>query len=108
MKNSMKKLSKFLCTFTMIASLSIGLVGCDEQTNSDVNKQNTKVATAQTKENTRKKLKENSTLKVHYINVGQADSMLVQQDNHFMLIDAGNNDDSTLVVDYLKKQGVKN
>ncbi|KGM92913.1 MBL fold metallo-hydrolase [Clostridium botulinum] len=107
MKNSMKKLGKFLCTFTMIASLSIGLVGCDEQTNSDVNKQNTKVATAQTKENTRKKLKENSTLKVHYINVGQADSMLVQQDNHFMLIDAGNNDDSTLVVDYLKKQGVK-
>ncbi|AEB77445.1 MBL fold metallo-hydrolase [Clostridium botulinum C/D] len=46
-------------------------------------------------------------LKVHYIDVGQADSILVQQDGHNMLIDAGNNEDDKLVVDYLKKQGVK-
>ncbi|WP_269205639.1 ComEC/Rec2 family competence protein [Clostridium botulinum] len=46
-------------------------------------------------------------LKVHYIDVGQADSILVEQDKHFMLIDAGNNEDDKLVVDYLQKQGVK-
>ncbi|WP_048341118.1 ComEC/Rec2 family competence protein [Clostridium haemolyticum] len=46
-------------------------------------------------------------LKVHYIDVGQADSILVQQDKHFMLIDAGNNEDDKLVIDYLQKQGVK-
>lgn len=45
-------------------------------------------------------------LKVHYIDVGQADSILIQQGNHSMLIDAGNNDDSTLVRDYIKKQGI--
>ncbi|MCD3245349.1 MBL fold metallo-hydrolase [Clostridium botulinum C] len=46
-------------------------------------------------------------LKVHYIDVGQADSILVEQDKHFMLIDAGNNEDDKLVIDYLQKQGVK-
>lgn len=45
-------------------------------------------------------------LKVHYIDVGQADSILIQQGKHSMLIDAGNNDDSTLVRDYIKKQGI--
>lgn len=45
-------------------------------------------------------------LKVHYINVGQADSILITQGGKNMLIDAGNNADSALVVDYLKKQGI--
>ncbi|KYH35814.1 hydroxyacylglutathione hydrolase [Clostridium tepidiprofundi DSM 19306] len=45
-------------------------------------------------------------LKVHFIDVGQADSILVEQNKHFMLIDAGNNADSTLVVNYLKQHGV--
>lgn len=45
-------------------------------------------------------------LKVHYIDVGQADSILVQQNGQNMLIDSGNNDDADLVVNYLKQQGV--
>lgn len=48
-----------------------------------------------------------SNLKVHFIDVGQADSILIQQGNQNMLIDAGNNEDDKLVVAYLKKQGVK-
>ena len=47
-----------------------------------------------------------TNLKVHYIDVGQADSILVQQGAQNMLIDAGNNEDDKLVVAYLKKQGV--
>ena len=35
----------------------------------------------------------NNNLKVHYIDVGQADSILIQQGNQNMLIDAGNNAD---------------
>ncbi|MGE5633312.1 MAG: ComEC/Rec2 family competence protein [Caulobacteraceae bacterium] len=47
-------------------------------------------------------------LKVHFIDVGQADAILVQgPDDQNILIDAGNNADSDLVVDYIKKQGVK-
>ncbi|MEG6615758.1 ComEC/Rec2 family competence protein [Peptococcaceae bacterium 1198_IL3148] len=47
-------------------------------------------------------------LLVHYLDVGQADSILVQLSNgQNMLIDAGNNDDGQLVTGYLKEQGVK-
>jgi len=49
----------------------------------------------------------NTNLKVHYIDVGQADSILIQQNGQNMLIDAGNNADDKLVVGYLKKKGVK-
>lgn len=47
-----------------------------------------------------------SQLKVHFINVGQADSILVQQGNKFMLIDAGNNADSNFVKNYLDTERV--
>lgn len=46
-------------------------------------------------------------LKVHFIDVGQADSILIQQEDFNMLVDAGNNNDSQLVLDYLKENGVK-
>lgn len=48
----------------------------------------------------------NGNLKVHFIDVGQADSILITENGHNMLIDAGNNADSNLVVNYLKSQGV--
>lgn len=46
-------------------------------------------------------------LSVHYINVGQADSILITQGNSSMLIDGGNNDDDKLVREYIEKQGIK-
>lgn len=46
-------------------------------------------------------------LKVHFLDVGQADSILVQTPSGLnMLIDAGNNDDDTTVVNYIKAQGI--
>jgi competence protein ComEC len=49
-----------------------------------------------------------SLLSVHFIDVGQADSILVHtpSDNN-MLIDAGNNADADTVKSYLSRQGVK-
>lgn len=47
-------------------------------------------------------------LQVHFINVGQADSILVIAPNRkAILIDGGNTEDGPGVVDYLKSQGVK-
>ncbi len=55
-----------------------------------------------------KKSASSGNLKVHFIDVGQADSILVQlPSGQNILIDGGNNDDGTLVVNYLKQQGVK-
>lgn len=46
-------------------------------------------------------------LTVHYIDVGQADCALVECGGEFLLIDGGNVGDSSLVVSYLQKAGVK-
>ncbi|ERI93891.1 metallo-beta-lactamase domain protein [Clostridiales bacterium oral taxon 876 str. F0540] len=51
--------------------------------------------------------KNKGKLVVHYIDVGQADSILVQVNNRNLLIDAGNNDDKDKIISYLQKQGVK-
>jgi|GEM_PF-221140 len=48
-----------------------------------------------------------SELRVHFIDVGQADSILIEDGSHAMLIDAGNNADSELVVEYIRKQGIE-
>lgn len=47
-----------------------------------------------------------SKLQIHYIDVGQADAILIKQGEHSMLIDAGKNDTEDYVVNYLKQQGI--
>ena len=44
---------------------------------------------------------------VHFIDVGQADSALVICDEHYMLIDGGNAEDSDLVYAYLERHGAE-
>ena len=51
-------------------------------------------------------LGKDSELKVHFIDVGQADCILIESAGEFMLVDAGNNADGDLVVSYLEKAGV--
>lgn len=51
--------------------------------------------------------KEVSKLKVHFIDVGQGDSVLIESDNKYMLIDAGERNKSKVVIDYLENIGVK-
>ncbi len=51
---------------------------------------------------------ETGVLKVHFIDVGQADCILAQlPGGQNMLVDAGNNDDGNTVVNYLQSAGVK-
>lgn len=53
-----------------------------------------------------KKYKADGKLRVHFIDVGQADSILIQQGNENMLIDAGNNDDEETLKNYLGNLGI--
>lgn len=46
-------------------------------------------------------------LQVHFIDVGQADCMLLECDGKYMVIDGGNRADSSLVIAYLQHQGVE-
>lgn len=47
------------------------------------------------------------TLEVHYIDIGQGDSVLIKQGEEAMLIDAGNNNKGTAVWSYLLNQNVE-
>lgn len=46
-------------------------------------------------------------VRMHFIDTGNSDAILIQQGEVAALIDGGDNDDETLVVDYLKSQGVQ-
>ena len=46
-------------------------------------------------------------LTIQYIDVGQAESILISNNNRHMLIDAGNNEDGPKLVAYLKSQGIE-
>ena len=48
-----------------------------------------------------------SKLQIYYFDVGQADSELVIADGQVMLIDAGNNEDGPLLVNYIKGLGIQ-
>ena len=48
----------------------------------------------------------NSNLEVYFIDVGQADSILVKNNDETMLIDAGNNADGKEVVNFIKEKGI--
>lgn len=45
-------------------------------------------------------------LNVYFIDVGQADSILITNKNEAMLIDAGNNEDGENVVQFIKEKGI--
>ena len=47
-------------------------------------------------------------LKISYLDVGQADSILIQTKNNNILVDAGNTNDGDLLVNYFKKIGITN
>lgn len=47
---------------------------------------------------------QNKGMNVHFIDVGQADCILVESAGKYMLVDAGNNDDADTILDYLKNR----
>ncbi len=49
---------------------------------------------------------ENGILEVHFIDVGQGDSILIKSETSAMLIDAGENNKGTTVLNYLKEQDI--
>lgn len=57
-------------------------------------------------DNTTENTASRSTLQVHFIDVGQGDSILIESDNHAMLIDAGENNQGNKVVDYITNLGI--
>lgn len=98
MKNSMKKQGKIISTLVILIIALILGVFTQSEISANIG-QNTINTTIQTEIS--------EDLKVYFIDVGQADSILVTSKDEAMLIDAGNNADATTVVDFIKGKGIK-
>lgn len=53
-----------------------------------------------------KEVFKDENLKIYYLDVGQADSILINNKDKYMLIDAGNNEDGEKLVNYFKSLGI--
>ncbi|MBY7006766.1 MBL fold metallo-hydrolase [Clostridium botulinum] len=89
------KTTKKLLSLSLALLLSTFTLGC---------KQANAIGTTN-KETTNAQQTSIGDMKVHYIDVGQGDSELIQVDGKNILIDAGNND--SMAYNYLKKLGIK-
>lgn len=105
------KYSKILSLLLMVSFIS---VGCSDTTQSSTNSTN-QIEIEQSVE-TQNKVEDTVTAnediksgnsKVHFIDTGNSDSILVENNGEFMLIDGGDTDDDSTVHNYLQKVGVK-
>jgi len=110
-----KKTSKYITSLMIFIFLFIG-VGCSDTTaNKPVVQPQTTTSKTQTTTSKGQPTNEinkvdiavTGKLKIHYINVGQGDSILVQQGSSNMLIDTGTNASTSALMSYLKNQNIK-
>lgn len=100
----MKIFKKSIFLFLSIMISAFLLVGCTNSSTNNPSNKDTRNNNNNTEE-TYKKSKDN--ILVHYINVGQGDSILIQVNNKNMLIDAGPKDSKDKLLSYLNKINVK-
>ena len=91
---SKRDLRKIVTSLIILAVIGISTVftSLEPTTSSDKTQESIKI--------------EGDALKVYFLDVGQADSILIQDQNEFMLIDAGNNEDGENLVEYFKSLGI--
>ncbi len=95
-----QKTVRRLTALALAAALALGLAACDagaviQPPQTDGGSVSTTQPSAE------------QNFQMHFIDVGQALSVLVECDGQFMLYDGGNVDDGSLVVSYLQNQGVE-
>lgn len=91
------KLSQLIATIICL-SLILIIAGCTDST--DTPSETTPVTT----QNTFTPSDQNLT--IHFLDVGQGDSILIEYENKSMLIDAGESDQGEGVITYLQDQGI--
>lgn len=89
----------------LLLSVCLLLTGC-QVSEVVTDSESTFLAGGKHTETTTAKDKVKSEFKVHYLDVGQADCILVQNKNENLLIDTGNRDDYEMISDYLDKLSV--
>ena len=90
-----------IAALALAAALALGLAACDASAVVPGSSTPT-VSTAQPAGDG-----QTANFEMHFLDVGQALSVLVECDGQYMLYDGGNVDDGSLVVSYLQSQGVE-
>ena len=96
-----------LAALALAAALALGLVGCDTSSIVPGGSGDVMPNPAASQTGTTPSDGQDVAFQMHFIDVGQALSVLVECDGQFMLYDGGNVDDGSLVVSYLQNQGVE-
>ena len=96
-----------LAALALAAALALGLVGCDTSSIVPGGSGDVMPNPAASQTGTTPSEGQDAAFQMHIIDVGQAQSVLVECDGQFMLYDGGNVDDGSLVVSYLQNQGVE-
>jgi len=96
-----------LAALALAAALALGLVGCDTSSIVPGGSGGIVPNPAASQTETTPSDGQDAAFQMHFIDVGQALSVLVECDGQFMLYDGGNVDDGSLVVSYLQSQGVE-
>lgn len=117
-KRNNKKLINSILSIIIVIIIALisqneGIQNYISNTTSDSTSENKLVSTIQENENRTKTIvigsgdvNNESNLYVYYIDVGQADSILIVNENQSALIDAGNNEDGENVVNFIKSKGI--
>lgn len=109
LKNKVRNLiSSFIITIFFLASAYLGVDYFQDDLaskNKDISKNATQEVTAQIDYTNSINL-QNDKLNIIYFYVGQADSTFVKLNNSTMLIDAGNNEDGKMIVDFLRQNNI--
>ena len=107
MSRRKKSTQKFIGSIIGIIVLMIaGIFGLNnENINSILETENNANTTAE-QEITANSMPVDGNLNIYFIDVGQADSILITNNDASMLIDAGNNEDGEDVVNFIKDKGI--
>lgn len=109
--DKMRKLNT-LKTLVLLPALLLALFGCTSNIPQNGTLDTRKQQGTQQDVDSEFVLKEEDTplagdVRVHFIDVGQADATLIEGEGYAVLIDAGNNNDGEIVVDYLRNLGIQ-
>ena len=113
-KNTNKNTQKVI--ISIVATLIVVIAGVLGISNTEIKKVANQIGlqnitntttTTNTNSNTINNVVTDGNLTVYFIDVGQADSILITNNNHNMLIDAGNNEDGEQVVNFIKNKGIE-
>lgn len=109
-KRRKKNNSKIISLIVVIICIIFGL--SSEQINETFGLITNTISTQETatqnnSSQTKQTTSQQGKLQVYFLDVGQADSILIKSNNEYMLIDGGNNNDGPLLVKYFQSLGIK-